>query len=44
MASHYSNVGYGSNENVITASAKAVQGESLLTQTNISSHFNLPRL
>lgn len=28
MAAHYRNVGHGSNENVITASAEAVQGES----------------
>lgn len=44
MASHYRNAGCGSNENVITASADPVQGESSPTQTNIPSHFNLLRL
>lgn len=44
MASHYRNVGYGSNENVITGLAKAVQGESSPTQTNVSLQFNHLRL
>lgn len=44
MASHYRNVGCGSNENVITASAEPVQGESSPTQTNIPSQFNLLHL
>lgn len=41
MASHYRDVGYGSNENVITGSAEAVQGESCPTQTNVPLQFNL---
>lgn len=40
MAPHYRNVGHGSNENVITASAEAVQG-GVLSSTNILSHLNL---
>lgn len=44
MASHYRDGVRGSNENVIIGSAEAVQGESSLTQTNVLSQFNLPRL
>lgn len=35
MVSHYRDVGYGSDENVITGSAETVQGEPSLTQTNV---------
>lgn len=44
MASHYRNVSYGSNENVITGSAMAVQGESPLAQRNVPLQLNLLRL
>lgn len=44
MASHYREVGHGSNDNVITGSTEAVQGESSPTQASGALQFNLLRL
>lgn len=44
MVSHYRDVGYGLDENVITGSAETVQGEPPLTQTNVPLQFKLLRL